>query len=199
LPILYGGTGVNSFNADEVIISTNPGTNQTMTLTSRAYKDTTSANAILNSTNHFVTERYIYYGLPTINNSHNYNSSTELYAPVGAGEANHILISGGGSNAPVWSAVAILESNSTTSNNAAYDTLILGNSNTLTSTSAHSQGRVRLYSEGSTYTDILAQSGNSSTFYLPAYNGDMYAVHAASNLAVGKNTQPVYVAANGQV
>jgi hypothetical protein len=109
-----------------------------MTLTSRAYKDVTSANTILNSTNNFVTERYIYYGLPTINNAHNYNSDTELYIPTTSGEANHILISNGSNNAPIWSEVATLESTSTTNNVAAYDTLILGNSNALDSINAHS-------------------------------------------------------------
>lgn len=59
-------------------------------------------------------------------------------------------------------------------------------------------GRLMLCSGGTTYTRILAQSGYSKNFYLPKYNGDMYAVHAGNNNAIGTSTEPVYIAANGR-
>jgi hypothetical protein len=44
--------------------------------------DRTSATAISSSGENLVTERSIYYGLPTINGSHAYTSSTTIYAPT---------------------------------------------------------------------------------------------------------------------
>ena len=43
--------------------------------------DSSSASAIGTSTS-VPTERDIYYGLPTINDSHSYNSDTKIYAPI---------------------------------------------------------------------------------------------------------------------
>lgn len=62
--------------------------------------DSASASAISTGTN-LVTERDVYYGLPTINGSHSYTSSTNIYAPTTAGTSDYILKSGG-SGAPTW-------------------------------------------------------------------------------------------------
>lgn len=67
--------------------------------------DSSSASAI--STNQkLVTERDIYYGLPTINNGHDYTSSTKIYAPISAGTANQILVSSGSNLTPTWLSTA---------------------------------------------------------------------------------------------
>ena len=85
---------------DQVILSDN--TNGTTGLTSRAYSDSTSAGALSSTSTNFVTERDIYYGLPTLNNAHNYNSSSTYYAPTAGGTAGHVLIGAGTTTAPAW-------------------------------------------------------------------------------------------------
>ena len=63
--------------------------------------DSTSASAISTGTS-LVTERDVYYGLPTINGSHTYNYSTNIYAPTAVGSSGQVLKSNG-SGAPSWS------------------------------------------------------------------------------------------------
>ena len=64
----------------------------------------------------------------------------------------------------------------------------------------NSRGRIRIYSKGTNYTQILVQSiANNTSFILPKYDGDMYAVHAGNNNAVGSHIKPVYVEANGRI
>lgn len=65
--------------------------------------DATAARAIGTGTN-LVTERAVYYGLPTINNAHNYTSSTTIYAPTTGGTANYILWGNGATATPIWKA-----------------------------------------------------------------------------------------------
>lgn len=72
---------------------------------SKGVKDNTSATALSSSGTNLVTERAVYYGLPTINNAHNYNSSTTIYAPTTGGTSGYILKSSGGTSAPVWATV----------------------------------------------------------------------------------------------
>lgn len=62
--------------------------------------DSSSASAIGTGTN-LPTERDIYYGLPFINEVHNYNSNTSIYAPTTAGTSGQVLKSNG-SGAPTW-------------------------------------------------------------------------------------------------
>ena len=100
LPIAQGGTGVVSFTKNQVILSDN--TNGTTGLTSRAYSDSTSAEALSNTSTNFVTERDVYFGLPTLNNAHNYTSSSAYYAPTTGGTAGHVLIGAGATTAPAW-------------------------------------------------------------------------------------------------
>lgn len=92
---------------------------------------------------------------------------------------------------------------STTANEAAWTTIIIGNSNKQSTTSAHSRASIRLYGAEDTYTDIINTPNGSHNFILPAHNSDMYAAHTAGTAAVGGNAagaaQPVYVAANGRI
>lgn len=71
--------------------------------TGYAVTDSSSASAIGTGTS-LVTERDIYYGLPTINNAHNYTSSTTIYAPAAGGTSGHLLIAQGATSAPTWRA-----------------------------------------------------------------------------------------------
>lgn len=66
----------------------------------KAVTDSSSASAISTGTS-LPTERDIYYGLPTINGVHNYNSSTNYYIPTAVGTAGQVLKSQG-SGAPEW-------------------------------------------------------------------------------------------------
>lgn len=63
--------------------------------------DKSSATAAGSSGTNLVTERALYYALPTINGAHTYNSSTTLFAPTSVGTSGQILQSNG-SGAPSW-------------------------------------------------------------------------------------------------
>ena len=74
----------------------------------KAVTDSSSAGAISTGTG-LVTERDVYYGLPTINNSHAYTSSTSIYAPVSGGTSGYILQANGSTSTPTWSSVNSLQ------------------------------------------------------------------------------------------
>ena len=78
----------------------------------KAVTDSSSASAIGTGAS-LVTERDVYYGLPTINGAHNYTSSTSIYAPTAVGTSGYILKSGG-SGAPSWVAQSSLAVGSAT-------------------------------------------------------------------------------------
>ena len=85
-------------------------------LAAAAYKalaDSSSASAIGTGTN-VTTERDVYYGLPTINNAHNYTSSTTIYAPTSGGTSTQVLIGNGTTSAPVWTSISSLVPSSAT-------------------------------------------------------------------------------------
>lgn len=65
----------------------------------KGYTDSSSASAISTGAS-LVTERDVYYGLPTINGAHNYTSGTTIYAPTAAGTSGQILKSTAGT--PEW-------------------------------------------------------------------------------------------------
>lgn len=104
-------TTLDSISANEAIVSDNNGS-----LTSVPYSDYDSTEdpsgasvpLLDNTSTNFVTERYIYYGLPNINNNHNYNSNTTIYVPLDSGVAGQLLVSGGNNAAPQWEQNALL-------------------------------------------------------------------------------------------
>lgn len=61
--------------------------------------DATAATSIGSSSADPITARGVYYGLPTINGTHTYNSATNFYVPTTAGTAGQVLTSNG-SGAP---------------------------------------------------------------------------------------------------
>lgn len=63
--------------------------------------DSTSA-AALGTNQALVTERDIYYGTPTINNSKAYTSSTTIYAPTAGQTSSYFLVGNGTTSAPTW-------------------------------------------------------------------------------------------------
>ena len=99
----------------------------------------------------------------------------------------------------------ILGATSTAQNTTAWSTLILGNNKSAATTDPHSQGKIRIYSSGTVYTEIQSQipdqvgQDSGYTVYLPKYSANMYLAHVGDNSAVGSGTQPVYVAENGRI
>ena len=118
VPIANGGTGTDSFSENQVIISDSTGDS----LTSVPYSDYNSTNdpngesvpSLNPSSTNFVTERYIYFGLPILNNTHNYNFSSTYYAPTTGGTAGHILIGAGTTDAPAWYGGTVMSGSATT-------------------------------------------------------------------------------------
>lgn len=72
----------------------------------RTISDSSSAGALSSSNTNFVTERDVYYGLPKINNAHNYTSSSAYYAPTSGGTSGYILKANGSTSAPTWDSVS---------------------------------------------------------------------------------------------
>lgn len=97
LPVKHGGTGATSFTKNCVIMS---GSSTTAALTTRAVTNNTSNTAVTNNTN-IPTMNTIYYGLAVINNA-SQTRGVSIYAPTTAGTQNHILVSAGGNDAPIW-------------------------------------------------------------------------------------------------
>ena len=71
----------------------------------KSISDSSSAGALSSSSTNFVTERDVYYGLPKINNAHNYTSNSTYYAPTTGGTSGYILKANGSTSAPTWATV----------------------------------------------------------------------------------------------
>lgn len=68
---------------------------------SKDVTDNSIPSAILNTDESILTGRSIYYGLPTINNNHDYTSETNIYAPTSVG-TNGYLLQSSGVGEPKW-------------------------------------------------------------------------------------------------
>lgn len=68
----------------------------------------TSVPLLDNTSTNFVTERYLYYSLPSINGDH--ASNTTIYVPLDSGVAGQLLVSGGNNAAPQWEQNTLLMS-----------------------------------------------------------------------------------------
>lgn len=80
-------------------------------ITQTTAADATSAHAIVSTEDKLITERAVYYGLPTINGVHTYTSSTNIYAPTATGSADQVLVSTGATTkTPTWKTLDELES-----------------------------------------------------------------------------------------
>ena len=123
--------------------------------------DSSSASAISTGIS-LPTERDIYYGLPTINNSHAYTSNTTIYAPTAGGTANtQALVGNGTTTAPKW--IDISPSISITAGTASatpkINVTVLGQSGTaqsLTTASTSVYGATKLSSTSSSTEQGLA-------------------------------------------
>ena len=124
------------------------------------------------------------------------SSNTSFYAPTSSGATNQILVSGG-TNAPVWTAAATLDSaTSATSGTKAYTNLTLGNNVNVSAGTAHSEGKITLYSEATKAHIIQGQSTTDDfTHTLPNDTGILVSLN--SGTAKGSTTKPVYVPNTG--
>ena len=146
----------------------------------KGYTDSSSASAISTGTS-LVTERDVYYGLPTINNSHSYTSSTTIYAPSGAGTSGYWLKSSGGTSAPTWAAwPTTLSGYGITDAKIASGVITLG-SNTITPVTAVAVGT------GDNAENIAVTAGDStSNFTVPfATSTKRFKKYAGTNEAGG--------------
>lgn len=137
----------------------------------------------------------------TLNNSSKAASTASFYAPTAGGAAGKVLIGAGTTTMPAWTAAATLTSaTSTTANTAAYTDLTLGNTANVSTTTAHSEGRIFLYSAATKYHQI---SGTSTTtnyiHYLPNNTGWVATGGNGTSTGVGSLTQPVYLNTSGVI
>lgn len=135
----------------------------------------------------------------TTNGASGGTSLGTLYAPTTGGTANRILIGNGATSAPVWTASATLASaTSTTANTAAYDILTLGNNANVSTTTAHSEGKLVLYSAATKAHTIVGTSTTTDyTHTLPNDTGLL--VTLSGGTAKGSSTKPIYVPNTGIV
>ena len=163
-----GGSNITLGTANAAVV-----TDANKKLTTRTLTNNSSNTAITASTN-IPTMNTIYYGLVTVNNA-SQTRATGIYAPISAGTANQILISSGGTTAPVWSVAATLASaTSATANTAAWTTLTLGNNANVSTTTAHSEGKIVLYSAATQAHTIVGESTTTAhTHTLPNTDGTL--------------------------
>ena len=124
--------------------------------------DSSSASAIGTGTS-LTTERDIYYGLPTINYSHTYTSSTTIYAPTTGGTANtQALVGNGATTAPKWVNIApsiTITAGATANDAPTVNVTVLGQSGTakdITKASTGGYGVTKLSSSSSSSEEGLA-------------------------------------------
>lgn len=121
LPISKGGTGVQSFNDGEVLVS---GTDKDQNpiiitrpikdfdLTAQGVEIPTNNIVIESSSNKLITERTVYHATANINNGRQ-SSNVSIFAPITSGDGgtnnngNLILASAGNNLTPVWKKIQI--------------------------------------------------------------------------------------------
>ena len=87
---------------------------------------------------------------------------------------------------------------STTADEDAYATWVLGNSIKKTSTTAHSEGRLRIYSDSSGYHQIVgASTTGARVHYFPDTSGWIVTGGNGKDTGVGNASKPVYIDTNG--
>lgn len=87
---------------------------------------------------------------------------------------------------------------SSTANSVAYSYLIAGNSANVNTTSAHSEGRLRLYSAATAYHELAGLSITTNRIHtLPDLSGWLVSTGDTSS-KVGDTNKPIYIDTNGQ-
>jgi hypothetical protein len=99
LQVKDGGTGLTSIPSERLLA----GSGSSSLVQTYAAEDSTSASSFSSSSTGIPTERRVYYGLPSLNGSHSYNSSYSYYAPASYGTSKYVLAGNGTSSIPTWS------------------------------------------------------------------------------------------------
>lgn len=171
LAVSNGGTGVNNFTPNEVIMS---GSTSTAALITRSISNS-SVHSTIGTSENLVTEQDVYYGLPQINNSHNYDQATTIYAPTTGGTANQILISNGSTNIPTWSTYLGINQGGTGRTTITRYGLAVGDVDSFAFISTNSTAGVPLVSGGSsanpTWNAGVTFTGSAAASYIAAFKG----------------------------
>lgn len=125
---------------------------------------------------------------PTSGNTYETNYATTLsYNP-----STKVLTNG---------TITLTSASSTSANGNAYDVLSLGNSTNVTSTTAHSEGKINIYSAATKSHIIVGKSTTTDyTHTLPNQTGLLVTLNSAAPSAdIGSTTKPVYVSSAGVV
>lgn len=92
----------------------------------------------------------------------------------------------------------VLSGTSTTANTAAYSYIIAGNATNISSTSGHSEGRLRLYSAATAYHQLAGTSTTTNyTHYLPNSTGWVVTAGNGTSTGAGSSSQPIYISTAG--
>ena len=205
-PTASNGTTLG-LGTDGQVLATNSSSVYWLTLGTAAAKaitDKSAATAIGNSDTNLITARAVYYGLPTINNAHNYTSSTTIYAPTAGGTQNtQALVGNGATTAPKW--VNISPSISITagdgSNAPKVNVTVLGQSGTaqsITKASKDVYGVTKLSSSTTSDSEELAATSKAVSDAIKALDSDLPSGSAASKtltaltIADGKMTTATF-------
>ena len=210
-PTVSGGTTYSAGSSGQVLVSGgSSGSIWWKTLGAASDKnilDRTSATAFSSTgTDLLVTERTIYYGLPTINNSHNYTSSTTIYAPTAGGTANtHALVGNGETSAPKWVNIGPTLATSTAATGSAGQKLkvtVLEQDSSeveLTKAATNAYGVTKLSSDVSNSTELAATPAGVGAAITNAL-ADNGTIKNAINVAVnGTQNKITYFTATHEV
>lgn len=96
--------------------------------------------------------------------------------------------------------ITLTSASSTTANTAAYDVLKLGNATNVTSTTAHSEGKINLYSAATKSHIIVGKSTTTDyTHTLPNKTGIIVTLDGTPANNIGAANQSIYVTSEGVV
>lgn len=213
LPVGNGGTNITSYTIGDILYASATATlskltgNTTVTRKFLRSVATTAGTAVAPAwdtvtktdvgLSNVTNDAQVKASLGTAKGDMLYWSAASTPARLAIGTANHVLIAS--ANGPVWAiAAALASATSTTANTAAYTDLTLGNNANVSTTTAHSEGRIYLYSAATHYHAIVGASTTANyTHTLPNNTGTL--VSLSGGTVKGSATKPVYIPATGIV
>lgn len=131
------------------------------------------------------------------NNSYRYNAICGSYLNIGNSTDNTNYGAGYIQHTGSW--FSLTGPSSTTANESKVTTLVIGNSGDISTTTAHQEGRLGLYSSGSGAHYLSGLKTDSEHSYTHTFlNANGYLLQKNTTDAVGSSTQPVYINSNGE-
>ena len=166
-----GGTEVATLSTSQALTNKTYNGYTLAAACAKAVTDSSPASAISTGTS-LVTERDVYYGLPKINNSHSYTSSTSIYAPTAGGTSGYVLVGNGTTSAPTWTQKLPIANGGTGATDAATARANLGTATMSTGTSTTSPA----FPSGSAYGTTFSRNSIVNT----TAKNDNYMLHVSS-------------------